>query len=125
MPTTPRTARQIVRREVLIGLFWGVGISVCVVPFELNYLCRRADGSIGPFISTTFANLERGPDGKFYSKTADQIEPASRGLYWYEQVAVGAQSAAPVVGIAALLGWLVGRAKAPLAARREAAMALQ
>ena len=72
MSPSPPTPRQIVRRCSLAGLACGVAFALVVVPTEFNYLCRRADGAIGPRTSEVFTSVAKGPDGKLGVNPAAQ-----------------------------------------------------
>ncbi|HVK09697.1 MAG TPA: hypothetical protein VM597_13060, partial [Gemmataceae bacterium] len=109
-PAGLRTPHQIVRREVIIGLMWGLGIAAVVTPFVLNYRCIRADGSYGPVpVTPVFATVGAG------NAPAPR---ASRPLNPYEWAGYGFVEALPVVGIATGIGWVVGLTKLRAARRR-------
>ena len=92
MSPLPQTPRQIVRRCSLAGLACGVAFALVVVQTEFNYLCRRADGSIGPRTSSVFASVVKGPDGKLGVNPAAQSQLGSRDLYWHERSPTGCRS---------------------------------
>ncbi|HVK12416.1 MAG TPA: hypothetical protein VM597_26930, partial [Gemmataceae bacterium] len=117
MPANPTDDLRTVRRWSLAGFAAGAVFALVVVPVEFNYLCRRADGTIGPRVGTTFPQVVKGPDGKF---VVGALAPpdTSRSLYWHEKLIHGLPSAVPYLLFATFIGYAIGRGRVRARAAR-------
>ena len=93
-----------VRREALIGLLWGVGVAVLVVPFMVPYVFKSAGGEYRPATGGT-----PGPEGEpVWTSAGARVYPLTAAEKW----AYGAGQGALVTGVCGGIGVAVGLLKA-------------